>query len=636
MTLLGFRGALGMNGTPQPGRSPVSVSPLVDLDGDTLPAVGSDVSSWVDAAGRTFSQGTPADQPLTVDGPNGHRAARFQSDWMSSTVGGTTPQTALTVAMVMRLDAVSSNVRGGIVAGLGASSQDDYSAAAGNWNLANPAATSETAFDSLVVGAAPTGGDTDIKSSSHALGSWVVVTALIGVDGVAQQLYTNGTADGITGSSSSNPSLNLAHMNLGVRWYGGNPSATDKAQFSLAALRVYPGRLSADDRAILHSDWSDEYGITVADYEPIVIAVTGTAALTPQAPSLSGAGTSTVTGSGSATAAAAVLAGAGTLRVTGAGGLAAAAASLVGAGTSTVTGASALAPAVATLSGAATLRLVGSVAVTASAATVTGSGTLRLTGSVALAAQPATATSSGTVTVTGQGALAATQPTLAGAGTLKLTGSAALATTTQGVTGAGTVALGGSGALAAAPADLEGAGTITPAGVGTGALVPSAATLSGAGTARLNGTGALTASPATLSGAATSTVVGSGGLTAPAADLAGTGTVTPVGVGTGALVAAPAGLSGVGTLTVVGAAQLNAQAAALAGAALSVAVGDGTLAPAPAALSGSGTVYNPSEITLPTPPERSYPVARDLRAYGVGAENRSARVPAESRTLTTT
>lgn len=239
---------------------------VFDLDADSLGATGSAVSSWTDSVGsRALAQATAALQPAVVAGPNGHKAVKFDGDSLVNMTTGAVAQPALTIVMVMRLDAIASVARSGVINGTGSASANDYDTPSGNWGLSNPASTGNTAFQSLVLSGAPSNGvDSNIKTLSDPLNTFVVITAALGTDGVAVRVYTNGTQDTVSTPAIDGADMSMQRLTLGMRGYAsGTP---DYGRFSLARLRIHSGRMTASERATEHTAMSDRYGITVSDY----------------------------------------------------------------------------------------------------------------------------------------------------------------------------------------------------------------------------------------------------------------------------------------------------------------------------------------------------------------------------------
>lgn len=261
---LARRGTLTPRRAAGPTVRPISVNPLLTLDADVLGAAGSAVSAW-----GGFTQSTVVRQPAVVAGPNGHKAVQFVDDILDNgNTGIGSAHKSATVTMVLSLPAVATVARSGILSCHGDYSLtgDDWNQGTGAFHLSNPASTAETSFTSLVAGGSVTNAnDVNTKTSSQPFNQWVIVTVALGTDGVALQTYTNGAAETAIAGRSITPGLLLNVMRLGKRRYYDDLS-TDYARFNLAALRIYPGRLSTADRSALHSNLSDAYGITVADY----------------------------------------------------------------------------------------------------------------------------------------------------------------------------------------------------------------------------------------------------------------------------------------------------------------------------------------------------------------------------------
>ncbi len=259
---------------------------LVDLSGDTLGSIGAGIATWTDSVtSRAFTQSNVDRQPAVVAGPNSTKAARFASDALESLNSGAGVQTSLTVAMVVRVDAMPAEIRSGILAGTSATPQDDYSDP--GWQMSHTANLSETGFRTMLAGGAMGSGDAVVKDSATALGQWVILTYQGGVDNTAGQAYTNGTAETVSSAGrSAAAGVGMNNLHLGARRFGSGLGAF--GQFSLAALRIYSGRMSAAERSALHTEWSTKYGIAVSDG----------GSTTPTDPPPSGGGQSSLPSSG--------------------------------------------------------------------------------------------------------------------------------------------------------------------------------------------------------------------------------------------------------------------------------------------------------------------------------------------------
>ena len=167
--------------------------------------------------------------------------------------------------------------------------------------------------------------------------------------------------------------------------------------------------------------------------------------------------------------------------ITGTGALSAQAATAAGSGTSSSTGTGALSSQAADVTGAGYAAWVGTGALSSQSATAAGVGISSSTGTGAPAAQAATVAGSGISSSTGTGVLAAQASSVVGAGISSSTGTGTLTAQASSVAGLGVSLSTGTGALLASSATVIGSGT--SASVGTGALTSGSATIIGVGTA---------------------------------------------------------------------------------------------------------------------------------------------------------
>jgi len=199
--------------------------------------------------------------------------------------------------------------------------------------------------------------------------------------------------------------------------------------------------------------------------------LTGDAALTQGADTLSAAGTVAVAGAAAITQAGQTLSAAGAIEVAGAAALTQTEDSLSSAGAVSVAGTAALTQTADSVSGDGAVAVAGAAAVAQAADTTAGAGEVAVVGAASVSQGADATAGAGAVGVAGASALAQAADTAAGAGTLTITGSSVAAQAGDVTSGAGTVMIGGSGvpvqsnAIAAAGAVLiVGSAALTQAG----------------------------------------------------------------------------------------------------------------------------------------------------------------------------
>lgn len=318
---------------------------------------------------------------------------------------------------------------------------------------------------------------------------------------------------------------------------------TDLSTKSGSAGRFQPVWIN-DDLADLVTDSATGVALSAG-------GVTGTGAVTIDAPSLTGSGAFATTGTGAVTINEPVLAASGTFTP----------AEITGTGAVTITE-----PALAATG---TLEYAGTAALTITKPVLAGDGTFENV-------------------VTGTSALAIGPPSLAGTGAFATTGTGAVTIQAPALAGTGELEYPGTGSVTIGPPSLAGTGQSIDLITGTGAITISRPTLAGSGEPIVTGTGAVTIGAPALAASGTFATTGSGAVTIQAPSLSGTGVMETTGSGAVAIDAPALAATGVFTTTGSGAVTITKPSLSASGTVAEPGTGAGAITISGPSLAGSG------------------------------------------------
>jgi len=207
--------------------------------------------------GKVFAWSTDSERPIARTLANGRKVAEFLNGRALIEQTGIAGQSSITVSMVMAQRFLVTALRSGYISAT-PSTANDYDKTVGQWAIGGPAATGETALQSITVSGAPqTGGS--YTGFSRALDTYSVVQVVLSVDAAAPVVYVDGVQ--LT-TSATNPTntgtLFLDRILLGARWFDGGPK--DGQQFRLGALAIHQGKLSQTDRNAIRTWAVDKFG----------------------------------------------------------------------------------------------------------------------------------------------------------------------------------------------------------------------------------------------------------------------------------------------------------------------------------------------------------------------------------------
>lgn len=207
---------------------------------------------------------------------------------------------------------------------------------------------------------------------------------------------------------------------------------------------------------------SDSAAVLLVALKPALSGVTGDAAITQAADTLSAAGTVEIAGAASVTQAADTTSAAGTVAVDGAASITQAANTTSAAGTVDIAGALAVTQADDTLSSAGTVGTVtstGDAAITQASDSVSAAGTVDIAGTASVTQAGDTTSAAGVVDVAGVASITQAADTASAAGTVAVAGAAAITQAGDTTSAAGAVAVAGAASVTQAGDTLTATGT---------------------------------------------------------------------------------------------------------------------------------------------------------------------------------
>lgn len=367
------------------------------------------------------------------------------------------------------------------------------------------------------------------NGSALTVGTWYHI-AIVRESVSSLKLYLNGVLDA-TNTTNITSRVASTEMQVGL-FRSSNPLNGRVAYLKSWSVALDAAQVASEMRAIrpihrldsLHGWWPTRPGsgertkdysgngrnwteVGVSDEDPPPVPWGARAGFRPHV------GTSAITGDAAITQGADTLSATGTVAIQGDASVTQAADTLSAAGAVAIAGEAALTQAADSLAAAGTVAIQGDAAITQGADTLTATGgATAIMGEAAITQGADTLSAAGSVAIAGDASIAQAADTLSAAGAVAIVGDAAITQAADTLSAAGSVAIQGAAAITQGADTLSAAGG-APALLGDAAIVQSADTLSAAGTVAIAGAASITQGADALSAAGAVAITGAASIT---------------------------------------------------------------------------------------------------------------------------